>query len=398
MLLAALVLLGAAGRPSSSSLPASLARARAEQAAALARARADQAAALARARGAAHAQTAAHRQAAVLVRRGVREAARLRAAEERESETAGRIETLAAQRDTDERRIAALTATLAAAIPAMEVLRAAPLGTVLGLPGSTATNAAGAAAVGGVAAAVGRELAELRARRAEADRLAASLAGERQHLAREHDRQVAEANRIEGAVRAARQDERSAASVGTVAARDAATSAAHASSLADAIAALAAAQSRADADTRVLRRRETRAGSKPALADAGGPGLAGGAVLPVAGPVVQRFGAGTDAGPASGVSIAPAPASLVSSPCRGTVLFAAPFRSYGRMAIVDCGQSWRFVLAGLATVDAAPGAHVRAGEPIGRMPDFVPGVNGRPTLYVQLRHGSMPVDPGRYLR
>ncbi len=388
-------MLGAAARGPASNLPRSLAQARAEHLAALAHAR-----------EAALALAAARRQAAVLEQRGVREAARLRAAEQRESETADRIEALAAGREADEKRIAALTATLAAAIPAMEVLRAAPLGTVLGLPGAPATNAAGAAAVGGIAAVVGRELAELRARRAEADRLGASLRDERGRLAAEHDLQVATADRIEGAVRTAQQDQRAAASAGTAAAQAAAASAAHASSLADAIASLAAAQRQADAR---LRRTVPSRSAAPSPAEQGGPGLGApglgtprglgaGAVIPVAGPVVQRYGASTDAGPASGLSIAPPPSSLVSAPCRGTILFAAPFRSYGRMAIVDCGQNWRFVLAGLATVDAAPGAHVRAGEPIGRMPDFTPGATGRPTLYLQLRHGSTQVDPARYFR
>jgi septal ring factor EnvC (AmiA/AmiB activator) len=118
---------------------------------------------------------------------------------------------------------------------------------------------------------------------------------------------------------------------------------------------------------------------------------------PVAGPVVGRFGETTDAGRATGVSYAPPPAALVSAPCKGRIDFAGPFRSYGNMVILDCGGGYRFVLAGLDRIDTQPGTNVRAGQPVGRMPDFSPGAHGRPTLYVQLRRGSDAIDPGRFL-
>ena len=104
----------------------------------------------------------------------------------------------------------------------------------------------------------------------------------------------------------------------------------------------------------------------------GGTGAAAAAVAgpaparlarPVAGPVLQHYGAPGDTGPAKGVTFAPPPGALVSAPCGGRVDFAGPFRSYGRMIILDCGGDARVVLAGLDHLDAQAGTPVRRGEP-----------------------------------
>jgi len=56
--------------------------------------------------------------------------------------------------------------------------------------------------------------------------------------------------------------------------------------------------------------------------------------------------------------------------CGGRVVFAAPFRSYGLLLIVDCGGGYHVVMAGFQKLDAAVGQLVRAGEPVGSMPTF----------------------------
>ena len=94
-----------------------------------------------------------------------------------------------------------------------------------------------------------------------------------------------------------------------------------------------------------------------------------------------------------------APGARVVSPCAGRVVLAQPFRSYGRLAIVDCGGGWHVVLGGLDRLDVGAGRAVAAGEPIGAMPDWSPQTpaSGRPTLYVELRRGGRAVDPAPYL-
>jgi septal ring factor EnvC (AmiA/AmiB activator) len=81
-------------------------------------------------------------------------------------------------------------------------------------------------------------------------------------------------------------------------------------------------------------------------------------------------------------------------------MFAAPFRSYGPMLIVDCGGGYYAVLAGLARLDAAVGQRVLSGEPLGVMPGWDPRAPARhrPELYVELRHDGQPIDPAPWLR
>ena len=96
----------------------------------------------------------------------------------------------------------------------------------------------------------------------------------------------------------------------------------------------------------------------------------------MAGSVVRGLGEAGRAGPANGVSYQAAPGARVVSPCAGRVVFAGPFRSYGLLLIVDCGGGWHAVLAGLDRLDAQAGQRVRAGEPVGVMPDWDPRAGG----------------------
>ena len=121
-------------------------------------------------------------------------------------------------------------------------------------------------------------------------------------------------------------------------------------------------------------------------------------VLPVAGQVIRRWGDPTDAGPATGITFRPPPGARVVAPCGGRVVFAAPFRSYGLLVIIDCGGGLHAVLAGFDRLDAAAGLVVPAGEVVGTMAAAEPSVGaGRGTLYVELRRGGQPVDPAPFL-
>ena len=122
-------------------------------------------------------------------------------------------------------------------------------------------------------------------------------------------------------------------------------------------------------------------------------------VVPVAGGVVRGWGAATDSGPATGLSYRPPPGARVVSPCAGRVVFAAPFRSYGNLVIVDCGAGFHAVLSGLGRLDATPGRAVQRGEPVGIMTEWDPAQAGTaPTLSLELRRNGQPVDPAPFLR
>jgi len=127
---------------------------------------------------------------------------------------------------------------------------------------------------------------------------------------------------------------------------------------------------------------------------------------PVAGRVVSRYGEATEAGDISeGRTIAALPGSTVFSPMAATVLYSAPFRGYGHVLILDAGDDYHMVLAGLDEASVAPGDRVTTGAPLGRMGRAgrrsavaSAGVNGsavlqsRPALYVELRRDGAAID------
>ena len=78
------------------------------------------------------------------------------------------------------------------------------------------------------------------------------------------------------------------------------------------------------------------------------------------------------------------------SPYSGTIVFAGPFRSYGQLLIIEHGDGYHSLLAGLSRIDGTVGQWVAAGEPVGAM---APLSVGGPSLYVELRHNGEPVDP-----
>ena len=82
------------------------------------------------------------------------------------------------------------------------------------------------------------------------------------------------------------------------------------------------------------------------------------------------------------------------APCSGRVLFAAPFHGYGQLLILDCGGGYDAVIAGFGQLDATVDGVARAGQVIGTLP---PG-DRRPTLYLELRHNGVAIDPGPWLR
>ena len=59
--------------------------------------------------------------------------------------------------------------------------------------------------------------------------------------------------------------------------------------------------------------------------------------------------------------------ALVRAPCSGSVDFAGIFRSYGQMVILNCGQHYRFILAGLSNLSVNTGQKLLKGTQIGHM-------------------------------
>lgn len=113
--------------------------------------------------------------------------------------------------------------------------------------------------------------------------------------------------------------------------------------------------------------------------------------LPVAGTIATQFGEILPTGGDSeGIIIQAAPGSRVVTPYDGRVVYAGPFRDYGHLLIIDHGEGYHTVLAGLARADVVLGQVLLAGEPVGVM-SSQGAANAR--LYVELRRKGAPINP-----
>src|SRR6185437_2507444 len=109
-------------------------------------------------------------------------------------------------------------------------------------------------------------------------------------------------------------------------------------------------------------------------------------LMPAAGTMTLRFGEDDKYGlPSKGISLATRPGAQVVAPFDGRVEFAGPFRGYGQILIMEHGDGYHSLLAGLERVECVVGQWLVAGEPVGVMPS---GDRDDPVLYLELRrHG-----------
>ena len=131
-------------------------------------------------------------------------------------------------------------------------------------------------------------------------------------------------------------------------------------------------------------------GPGPQVAAVPPPVASGGRALPVAGRITTQWGEAAAGGPHRGQTYTAAGGARVVSPCAGRAAYAAQFRSFGLLLIVDCGGGYHFVLGGLERLDASAGQRLLAGEPVGLLGGA--GAGGG-ALYVELRRNGQPVDP-----
>ncbi|HYN47027.1 MAG TPA: peptidoglycan DD-metalloendopeptidase family protein [Allosphingosinicella sp.] len=108
--------------------------------------------------------------------------------------------------------------------------------------------------------------------------------------------------------------------------------------------------------------------------------------LPVEGRLITGVGEISDGGVHSrGLTFETAAGARVIAPAGGRIAYAAPFRRYGNVVIIDHGRGWSTVVTDLAAIEVAPGQAVRRGTPIGR------SGQGTPRITVELRRNGRPV-------
>jgi septal ring factor EnvC (AmiA/AmiB activator) len=127
-------------------------------------------------------------------------------------------------------------------------------------------------------------------------------------------------------------------------------------------------------------------------------------IVPVRGSIVSKFGRPTgadenDGAGADGSEISPfskgvvfetRPEAQVVAPFDGRVVFAGPFRSYGLILIIDHGEGYHTLLAGLARVDIVVNQWLLGGEPVGAMSSTQ---SKRTRLYLEIRRRGQPINP-----
>jgi murein hydrolase activator len=125
--------------------------------------------------------------------------------------------------------------------------------------------------------------------------------------------------------------------------------------------------------------------------------------MPVNGVKTRDFGESDGRGGSErGISVATRVDAQVTSPCDGWVVYAAAYRSYGQLLILNAGGGYHVLLAGMERISVDPGQFVLTGEPVGVMgsgPNVASALmtgsarSGQPVLYIEFRKDGTPVDP-----
>lgn len=121
---------------------------------------------------------------------------------------------------------------------------------------------------------------------------------------------------------------------------------------------------------------------------------------PVSGDRILGFGDPDGLGGESqGLSIATRSGTSVLAPADGWVVYAGPFRSYGQVMILNAGDGYHIVLAGMERIDATLGQFVLSGEPVAAMGATrlatigdIEHTSAQAILYVEFRKDGTAID------
>lgn len=116
-------------------------------------------------------------------------------------------------------------------------------------------------------------------------------------------------------------------------------------------------------------------------------------ILPVTGRIVTGFGEEAHGlAPSRGITLATRSNAQAVAPAPGRVAYAAPYRGYGSIVIIEHEGGWTSLVTGLARLDVEVGESVVAGSPLGMTGP------GQPQVIVELRREGTPVNPVQFVR
>lgn len=125
----------------------------------------------------------------------------------------------------------------------------------------------------------------------------------------------------------------------------------------------------------------------------------GSVLFPVQGRRVLAFGDKTQyGGQSKGLVLETRHGAQVTSPCDGWIVFAGEFRTFGQLLIINAGDGYHILLAGLSQIDVQLGQFVLTGEPVGLMTAAPKAAKANaqgnaPVLYIEFRKDNKPIDP-----
>jgi len=321
-----------------------------------------------------------------------------------------RVEALKTQEAGIRQSLAGRREVLAEVLGALQRMGLNPPPAILVTPEDALASVRSAIMLGAVVPGLRKETEALVADLTELSRIAASIEDERSRLSVAFGEQLAEKERLE-LLAAEKQQLQAARETALDAERKRSEElAGKARSLKDLIAALekdaAAAEKKRLAEAEQQKRKDELAAlpvpeENQLVAAAPFQSLKGQLALPVSGKFSRRFGdKDGNGGVMQGDTVATQSGSIVTAPSDGSVLYAGPFRSYGQLLILNAGDGYHVVLAGMSRISVASGQAVLAGEPVGAMGEARVASasaeslgNAVPELYVEFRKDGKPVDP-----
>jgi septal ring factor EnvC (AmiA/AmiB activator) len=344
-------------------------------------------------------------------------------AERRISEAEARLETLTGSEEAIQRSLSTRRAVIAEVLAALQRMGRRPPPALLAAPEDMLAAIRTSMMLGSVIPEMKAEAEALAADLQDLLQLRGSIAAERDGLATDVEKLRADRLRLAALVEA-RQSALAAAEQALGAERNrAAELAKQAASLKDLIARMeseVAAAARGAAEARRADEARKNAAAPPppegrlktAFAPFKDPGRLAPATafvetkgllpLPASGSVRRSFGAPDGfGGSEKGIMIATRNEATVVSPSDGWVAFAGPYRSYGQLLIVNAGQGYYIILAGMERINVNVGQFVLAGEPVAIMGDGAAKTAAaiaisaaEPVLYVEFRKDGAAIDPG----
>ena len=323
---------------------------------------------------------------------------------------AGRLAGLKTQQDGIRQSLAGRSDVLAEVLGALQRMGLNPPPAILVKPEDALDSVRSAILLGAVVPELRRETEILIADLRELSRVAASIEAERTRLTGAIGEQVAEKQRLAMLIEEKQrlQGEQEASLIAEQQRSE--ELAAKAKSLKEFIATLEkqadAAQKAREAEL-ARKRRESELAAMPVpetnrlVEQAPFQSLKRQIALPVTGRITRRFGQEDgNGGVMLGDMVATQSGAIVTAPSDGNVLYAGPFRSYGQLLILNAGDGYHVVLAGMNRITVGLGQSVLAGEPVGAMGETrvastsaSPDENAAQELYVEFRKDGKPVDP-----